>query len=85
MCFLAGTLALGATRGMTKDQALRQGFMNERDLQDLKLAEDLCHTCYQMYAVTATGLAPEIAYFNLDVSSNQISGILNLSMPLYCV
>ncbi|OAE34945.1 hypothetical protein AXG93_593s1010 [Marchantia polymorpha subsp. ruderalis] len=66
VCFLAGTLALGATRGMTKDQALRQGFMNERDLQDLKLAEDLCHTCYQMYAVTATGLAPEIAYFNLD-------------------
>ncbi|KAL3684934.1 hypothetical protein R1sor_002956 [Riccia sorocarpa] len=69
VCFLAGTLALGATRGMTKDQALRRGFMSERDLHDLKLAEDLCHTCYQMYAVTATGLAPEIVYFNMDERS----------------
>ncbi|CAM6100570.1 unnamed protein product [Calypogeia fissa] len=66
VCFLAGTMAIGATRGLSKDQALRRGFMNEKDLESLKIAEDLCHTCYQMYAVTATGLAPEIAYFNMD-------------------
>jgi hypothetical protein len=68
VCFLAGTLAIGATRGLSKDQALRRGHMSETDLKDLQLAEDLCHTCYQMYAVTATGLAPEIAYFNENVS-----------------
>jgi len=38
------------------------------DLEDLKLAEELGRTCYEMYNVTATGLAPEIAYFNTDVS-----------------
>jgi hypothetical protein len=34
----------------------------------LELAEELAKTCYEMYEVTQTGLAPEIAYFNLYVS-----------------
>ncbi len=37
-------------------------------MQDLELAEELAKTCYEMYEVTQTGLAPEIAYFNLYVS-----------------
>lgn len=33
--------------------------------EHMKLAEELLDTCYQMYSHTATGLSPEIAYFNL--------------------
>ena len=36
--------------------------------ENLKLAEDLTKTCFEMYAVTSTGLAPEIAYFHTEVS-----------------
>jgi hypothetical protein len=42
--------------------------LSESALQDLELAEELAKTCYEMYEVTQTGLAPEIAYFNLYVS-----------------
>lgn len=44
------------------------GTLSASELEDLKLAEELGRTCYEMYNVTATGLAPEIAYFNIDVS-----------------
>ncbi|KAL8236062.1 hypothetical protein R6Q59_017143 [Mikania micrantha] len=37
------------------------------DLENLKLAEDLAKTYFEMYAVTSTGLAPEIAYFSFEV------------------
>jgi Glycosyl hydrolase family 47 len=30
---------------------------------DLELAENLMHTCYEMYRQTPTGLAPEIVFF----------------------
>lgn len=30
----------------------------------MELAKDLAATCFEMYNSTATGLAPEIAYFN---------------------
>ena len=30
------------------------------------------HTCYQMYAVTETGLTPEIAYFNDDIENHTV-------------
>lgn len=43
------------------------GLLGVSDLEDLKLAEELGRTCYEMYNVTATGLAPEIAYFNIYV------------------
>eukprot|EP01018_Ginkgo_biloba_P026191 Gb_31892 [translate_table: standard] len=64
VCFLPGTLALGATRGLTKQTAMEQGLLTIEDLENLKLAEDLAKTCYEMYAVTTTGLAPEIAHFH---------------------
>lgn len=67
MCFLPGTLALGATKGLTKEKAMREGTLTFDDIENLKLAEDLAKTCVQMYAVTTTGLAPEIAYFNIEV------------------
>ncbi|CAJ1962199.1 unnamed protein product [Sphenostylis stenocarpa] len=64
VCFLPGTLALGATKGLTKKQAMKNNMLNFEDLENLKLAEDLTKTCFEMYAVTKTGLAPEIAYFH---------------------
>ena len=68
VCFLPGTLALGATKGITKEKAMRDNLLNFEDLENLKLAEDLAKTCFEMYAVTSTGLAPEIAYFHTEVS-----------------
>ncbi|KAK9093492.1 hypothetical protein Syun_028403 [Stephania yunnanensis] len=66
VCFLPGTLALGATKGSTKNEALKENLLSFEDLENLKLAEDLMKTCFEMYAVTSTGLAPEIAYFHVD-------------------
>lgn len=68
MCFLPGTLALGATKGITKKKAMEQNLLTPDDLENLKLAEDLAKTCFEMYAVTSSGLAPEIAYFHIEVS-----------------
>jgi len=34
------------------------------------MAKELTKTCYQMYAKQATGLSPEIAYFNIDSGVN---------------
>ncbi|XP_075026248.1 endoplasmic reticulum mannosyl-oligosaccharide 1,2-alpha-mannosidase isoform X2 [Calonectris borealis] len=51
VCFLPGTLALGAHNGLPADH--------------MKLAEALIETCYQMYAQVETGLSPEIVHFNL--------------------
>ncbi|KAM7524988.1 hypothetical protein LguiA_014890 [Lonicera macranthoides] len=69
VCFLPGTLALGATRGITKKEAMKDNLLTFEDLENLKLAEDLAKTCFEMYSVTSTGLAPEIAYFNVEGNS----------------
>ncbi|XP_057738009.1 mannosyl-oligosaccharide 1,2-alpha-mannosidase MNS3 [Arachis stenosperma] len=71
VCFLSGTLALGATKGLTKEQAMKNNMLNFEDLENMKLAEDLAKTCFEMYAVTSTGLAPEIAYFHTEEYSEQ--------------
>lgn len=55
-CYLPGTLALGVKNGMPD--------------WHMKLAEDLMNTCYQTYAIQPTFLAPEITYFNMQVSFN---------------
>ncbi|XP_059435673.1 mannosyl-oligosaccharide 1,2-alpha-mannosidase MNS3 [Corylus avellana] len=66
VCFLPGTLALGATKGITKEKAMSNNLLKFEDLENLKLAEDLAKTCFEMYSVTSTGLAPEIAYFHTE-------------------
>ncbi|CAK7350221.1 unnamed protein product [Dovyalis caffra] len=66
VCFLPGTLALGSTKGLTKEKAMKENLLNFEDLENLKLAEDLAKTCFEMYSVTSTGLAPEIAYFHTE-------------------
>uniref|UniRef100_A0A667YU05 alpha-1,2-Mannosidase n=1 Tax=Myripristis murdjan TaxID=586833 RepID=A0A667YU05_9TELE len=52
VCFLPGTLALGAHNGLPGDH--------------MDLALQLMETCHQMYAQMETGLSPEIAHFNLQ-------------------
>lgn len=65
-CFLPGTLALGATKGITKRKAVELNLLTAEDLENLSLAEDLAKTCFEMYSVTSTGLAPEIVHFNIE-------------------
>lgn len=57
VCFLPGTLALGAHYGLPADH--------------MELAKQLIETCYQMYAQMETGLSPEIAHFNMHEGSPQ--------------
>lgn len=57
MCFLPGTLALGAHNGLPGDH--------------MDLAVKLIETCYQMYKQMETGLSPEIAHFNLLASDGR--------------
>uniref|UniRef100_A0A3P8RGE5 alpha-1,2-Mannosidase n=1 Tax=Astatotilapia calliptera TaxID=8154 RepID=A0A3P8RGE5_ASTCA len=54
VCFLPGTLALGAHNGLPGDH--------------MDLAVQLMETCHQMYKQMETGLSPEIAHFSLQAS-----------------
>ncbi|XP_072227720.1 endoplasmic reticulum mannosyl-oligosaccharide 1,2-alpha-mannosidase [Leuresthes tenuis] len=56
VCFLPGTLALGAHNGLPGDH--------------MDLAVQLMETCHQMYKQMETGLSPEIAHFNLQAIEN---------------
>lgn len=56
MCFLPGTLALGAHNGLPGDH--------------MDLAMKLMETCHQMYKQMETGLSPEIAHFTLLASDS---------------
>ncbi|XP_049907316.1 mannosidase, alpha, class 1B, member 1b [Epinephelus moara] len=57
VCFLPGTLALGAHHGLPADH--------------MELAKQLMETCYQMYVQMETGLSPEIVHFNMHQGSNR--------------
>uniref|UniRef100_A0A8C7Z1K6 alpha-1,2-Mannosidase n=1 Tax=Oryzias sinensis TaxID=183150 RepID=A0A8C7Z1K6_9TELE len=57
VCFLPGTLALGAHNGLPPEH--------------MDLAKELMETCYQMYAQMETGLSPEIVYFNTHQGSTR--------------
>jgi hypothetical protein len=46
VCFLPGTMALGATGGLL-ESAVRNK-MTPRDIEDLKLAEEIAYACYQV-------------------------------------
>ncbi|KAI1267959.1 glycoside hydrolase family 47 protein [Xylariaceae sp. FL1019] len=65
VCFLPGAIALGATHGKPLSEARKLSSWSSEKEAQIKLAEDLMKTCWGMYAVTRTGLAPEIAWFNV--------------------
>jgi mannosyl-oligosaccharide alpha-1,2-mannosidase len=64
VCFMGGSFALGATEGPSLKDNQRQ--LTSQDLEDIRLGEELTRTCYEMYNSTATGLASEIVYFNMQ-------------------
>jgi endoplasmic reticulum Man9GlcNAc2 1,2-alpha-mannosidase len=64
VCFLPGSIALGATGGLTLATARRAPGWTAKKERQIELAKELTKTCWGMYKVTETGLAPEIAWFN---------------------
>ncbi|KAJ4356493.1 mannosyl-oligosaccharide alpha-1,2-mannosidase [Didymosphaeria variabile] len=66
VCFLPGSIALGATNGLTEAEARRLPSWNADKAQQMKLARELTKTCWGMYKVTQTGIAPEIVWFSAD-------------------
>ena len=63
VCFMPGTIALAVTGGVTIEEAKKAGKWGAKEESEMKLATELTKTCYGMYKVMVTGLAPEIAHF----------------------
>jgi hypothetical protein len=59
VCFMGGSLALSAYTDPL-------GLESPRAQRDLKTAKAIAYTCYQMYARTKSGLAPEYYQFEGD-------------------
>jgi len=66
VCFMAGTIALGATGGITEKEAKKLPTWTKKKDDEMQLARELMQTCWGMYKVMATGLAAEITYFEVD-------------------
>ncbi|SPO00892.1 related to alpha-mannosidase MNS1 [Cephalotrichum gorgonifer] len=69
VCFLPGSIALAATGGLTLAEARKLPTWTARDEADMRLAEELTHTCWATYKYMATGLAAEITHFNVPSPS----------------
>lgn len=65
VCFMPGSIALGATGGLPEKEARKLPTWTKRNEADMQLARELMHTCWGMYKYMATGLAGEITYFNI--------------------
>lgn len=63
VCYLPGSIAIGATEGRTEAEARKLPTWTKKKEGQMKLARELTKTCWAMYAVTATCLSPEIAWF----------------------
>lgn len=66
VCFMPGTIALGATGGQPLSQARKSPDWTQRQDEEILLARELMKTCWATYLSTKTRLAPEITYFKLD-------------------
>lgn len=64
VCFMGGLMAMGATEGLPITDARTMSWWDKTREEDFMIAQELTYTCYQMYAQTPTGLAPEIVVFN---------------------
>ncbi|PVH88215.1 glycoside hydrolase family 47 protein [Cadophora sp. DSE1049] len=65
VCFMPGTIALGATGGISEAEAKKLPTWNKKKDEEMKLARELTETCWGMYKAMATGLAAEITHFNI--------------------
>lgn len=66
VCFLPGTIALGATGGQPLSKVKKSPQWTARQDEEILLARELTKTCWATYLATKTGLAPEIAYFEIN-------------------
>lgn len=74
---MPGTIALAATDGLPVEQAKTLGGWGQKEDDEMKLAIELTKTCWGMYKIMATGLAPEITFFEIeDPPHMQADGIL---------
>lgn len=65
VCFMPGTIALGATGGLTEKAARKLPSWSNKKSEEMNLARELTQTCWAMYKAMATGLAAEITHFNI--------------------
>ncbi|KAJ2892625.1 mannosyl-oligosaccharide alpha-1,2-mannosidase, partial [Coemansia aciculifera] len=80
VCFLAGNLALGATKGLALS-GIPPTQLSARDREDLILARELAETCVHMYFDTKTGLSPELVYFRQSGKQAQYNKDDQLVLP----
>lgn len=77
VCFMPGTIALGATQGKTLAEARKLPTWGKKQENEIELAKKLMKTCWATYKVTATGLAAEITHFEThDPPAMMADGIL---------
>ncbi|KKK21960.1 hypothetical protein ARAM_007131 [Aspergillus rambellii] len=66
VCFLPGTIALGATGGAPLSAAKQSAAWTQQQDEEMLLATELMKTCWATYLASKTGLAAEITYFEID-------------------
>ncbi|KAL1958778.1 hypothetical protein VTO42DRAFT_3897 [Malbranchea cinnamomea] len=66
VCFMPGTIALGATGGLPLSEARKLPTWGQKQEDEMVLAKELMKTCWATYVFTETGLAPEITHFEID-------------------
>ncbi|CAL5867683.1 uncharacterized protein PFLUO_LOCUS1902 [Penicillium psychrofluorescens] len=66
VCFLPGTIALGATGGQPLSEARKSSSWTQQNEDEILISRELMKTCWATYLATETGLAGEITYFKLD-------------------
>lgn len=60
VCFMGGSFVLGVTEGAS---IYELDPLDKKDGEDFHMGQEITRTCYEMYNMTATGLASEIVYF----------------------
>jgi endoplasmic reticulum Man9GlcNAc2 1,2-alpha-mannosidase len=65
-CFLPGTIALGATGGLTAKQARKNHHWGPKQENELRVARELTKTCFSMAMAMDPGLSPESVNFDID-------------------
>lgn len=66
VCFMPGTIALGATSGLPLSVARKSPSWTQQHEEEILISRELMKTCWATYLNTETGLAPEITHFKLD-------------------
>ncbi|KAJ5195094.1 Mannosyl-oligosaccharide 1-2-alpha-mannosidase [Penicillium cinerascens] len=66
VCFMPGTIALGATGGKPLAEARKSPDWTQQREEEILISKELMKTCWATYRTNPTGLAGEISHFILD-------------------